>query len=96
MRVNWGVSGSTGQVFAISVGDVLTGLGVTEALGQTEIDDIHVVLFFSNSNQEIVGLNVSMEEMPGVDEFDSLKLLKIVRKGWFFTYHLIYEHQDGF
>jgi len=60
---------------------VLTGLGVTEALGQTEIDDIHVVLFFSNSNQEIVGLDVSMEEMPGVDEFDSLKLLKIVRKG---------------
>jgi len=40
------------------------------------------VLFLADSDQEIVWLNVSVKEMTGVYELDSLK-------------HLIGQHEDG-
>jgi hypothetical protein len=42
---------------------VLSGFGVTEALGQTEIDDVHVVLLLADTNQEVVWLDISVQEV---------------------------------
>jgi hypothetical protein len=55
---------------------VLSSFRVTESLGQAEVDNVHIVLFLADSDQEIVWLNVSVKEMTGVYELDSLKLFK--------------------
>ena len=60
MSVDTSIPCSTSQILAISVGDVLSGLRVSESLGETEIDDVDVVLLFANSNKEVVWFYVSM------------------------------------
>ena len=42
---------------------MLTSLGVSEALGQAEIDDVDVVLLLADTDQEVIGLDVSVQEM---------------------------------
>jgi hypothetical protein len=59
---------------------VLACLGVSEALCETEIDDVYVVLFFSNADQEVIGLDVSVKEVARVYKLDSLQLkIKFVK-----------------
>jgi len=55
---------------------------VSKAFCKTEINDVYVVLLFADSNQEVIGLDVSMQEVAGVYELNSLQ-------------HLICEHQNG-
>jgi len=74
MGVDGCVPGSSSQVLAITVGDVLSSLGVAEALGQTEVDNVNVMLLLANSDQKVIRLDISMQEMARVDEFNSLKL----------------------
>ncbi len=66
------IPGSTSQILAVPVGDVLASLGVSEPLCQPEIDDIHVVLLLSDSDEEVVRLDISMQEVPRMDKFYSL------------------------
>jgi hypothetical protein len=88
---------------------VLSRLGVPEALGQTEINDVYVVLLLADTNEKVIRLDISVEEVARVNKFDSLKLKSIVRfqmykkrrrrslrKRFEFqvTYHLIGQHQD--
>jgi hypothetical protein len=61
---------------------MLSSFGVSESLGKSEINDIDVVLFLADPNQEVVRLNVSVEEVARVNEFYSLQLLNSVREGW--------------
>jgi len=63
MCVHRGIAGCSGQVLSISVRDVLTGLRVAETLGQAEINDVDIVLFFANADQEIVRLDVTVEKV---------------------------------
>jgi hypothetical protein len=72
MSVNRGIPGGSSKVLAVTVGNVLACLGVSEALCQTEIDYVDVVLFFADTNQEVVGLDISVKEVARVDELDSL------------------------
>ena len=74
MSVYTGVTGGTSKVLAISIGNMLARLGVTESFCKTEIDYIYIVLFLANTNQEVVWLDVSMKEVSAVDKLDSLKL----------------------
>ena len=68
------VSGRTGKVLAVSEGDVLT-LGVLVALGETEIDDVYVVLSsLVSTNKEIIGLDVSMNDPLFVDFLNTMDL----------------------
>ena len=56
-----GISGCSCQVLSIFVRDVLA-LTVFVALGQTEIDDVHIVACaLSASDQKVVGLDVTMD-----------------------------------
>jgi hypothetical protein len=61
---------------------MFSSFGVSESLGKSEINDIDVVLFLADPNQEVVRLNVSVEEVARVNEFYSLQLLNSVREGW--------------
>lgn len=47
------------------------GLGVTVFLSQTEVNNIDLVPSLSNTHQEIVGLDVTMNERFGMDVLDS-------------------------
>ena len=54
---------------------MLASLRVAEPLGQTEINNVYVVLLLADSNQEVVWLNITMEEVPRMDKLNSLEHL---------------------
>ena len=62
---------------------MLTSLWVAEPLRQSEVNHVHVVLLLADANEEIVGLDITMEEVPRVDKLDSLE-------------HLIGQHKHCF
>ena len=73
---------------------MLACLRVTESFGEAEVDYVDVVLLFANSDQKVVRLDVSVEEVARVDKLDSLQLSKHVRAGPN-TYHLICKHENS-
>ena len=77
MGVYTGIPCCASQVLTISVGDVLSCLGVSETFGEAKVDYVHVVLLLANSNQKVVWLDVSVEEVARVYELNSLKLYKV-------------------
>ena len=80
---NRSVPSSSSQIFAILVRDVLS-FAILVAFGQTEVDDVDVVARrLRASNQEIIGLDVSVNYALVVDLLDS-------------TNHLLANHQDCF
>ena len=81
--VDGGIARGSCQILAIAVRDMLASLRVTEPLGQTEINNVYVVLLLANSNEEVVRLDITMEEVPRMDELDSLE-------------HLIGQHKHCF
>ena len=74
VSVHRSVSSGTCEVLSITVGDVLAGLGVPETFGEAEIDDVHVMLLLPDADEEVVWLDVTVEEVTGVHELDSLEL----------------------
>jgi hypothetical protein len=69
------VSRSPGQVLTVTIWDMLTSLWVTEALGETKVNYVDVVLLFANSDQEVVWFDISVQEMTRMDKFNALKHL---------------------
>ena len=63
VSVHRSVSSGTCEVFAVTVGDVLTGLRVPEAFGKAEIDYVYVMLFFADTDEEVVWLDVSVKKV---------------------------------
>ena len=53
---------------------MFTSLGVSESLCETEIDNVHIMLLFADTNEEVIRLYISMKEVSGVYELNSLKL----------------------
>ena len=74
MRVYRGIPSCAGQVLSVAIWDMLAGFGVSEALGESKVNHVYVVLLFANSDEEVVWFDVSVQEMSGVDELNSLKL----------------------
>ena len=74
MRVHRGVPGRPSQVLAITVGDMLARLWVTESLSEPEIDHVYIVLLLANPDQKVVRFDVSVQEVTRVDELNALKL----------------------
>ena len=58
---------------------MLTSFGVSEALGQAEVNHVHVMLLLANSNEEVVGLDVPVQEVSRVYKLNSLQLLSQIR-----------------
>ena len=83
MSVHTCVSSSAGEVLSILVGDMLSSPWLSVSFCQSEVDNVHVVLFLPNPDQEVVRLDVSMQEMSTVHILYSLN-------------HLICKHQNRF
>lgn len=77
MSVDGSVASSAREVFILPVGDVLVRSGVTVLLGQAEVNDVHQVALFAETHQEVVRLHISVDEVLGVDVFNSADLQKI-------------------
>jgi hypothetical protein len=72
MGVNTGIPGSSSEVFAVSVRNVLACLGVSEPLRKAEVNYVNIVLLLPYSDQEVVRLYVSVQEVPAVNKLYSL------------------------
>lgn len=71
MSIDRGISGGTGKVLVLTVGNVEVSLGVTVLLGKTEIDDVDLVASLADTHEEVVGLDIAVDERLGMDVFDS-------------------------
>ena len=58
---------------------MLPSLGISETFGKAKIDYVNIMLLLSDTNQEVVWLDVTVEEVTGVHELYSLKLKTGIR-----------------
>ena len=72
--VDGSVTRSTGQVFVLSVRDMEMGLWISEFLCETKVDDVDLVSALANAHQEVVRFDITMNEVAGVDVFDTRDL----------------------
>jgi len=79
MSVDTGIPSGTSEILSLSVGNVFSFFGDV-TLSQTEIEKEDFVSHLVQSNTEVVGLDVSMEEVTAVNVLNSLD-------------HLIGEHE---
>ena len=61
--VHGSVTRSSSQRLVVFVRNMLAGFGVSETFGETKVNDIYVVLLLANSNEEVVRLDVSVQEV---------------------------------
>ena len=80
--INGGISSSSSEVLPLSVGNVSPVL-LDVSLGKSEIEQEDLVRSLVQSNAEIVWLDVSVKEMPGMNILNSLD-------------HLIHQDQNSF
>jgi hypothetical protein len=76
MRVDAHVSSGTRQGLAFPIGNVLLGLGVTVLLGHAKVDNVDDVgaLGARATDEEVIGLDVTIDEVLLVDGLDARKL----------------------
>ena len=82
MGVNGCVPGGTGEVFAFSIGDVLS-VSLDISFGETEIKDKNFMAGFVQTNAEIIRLYITVDEMAVVNVLNSLN-------------HLVNENKNAF
>ncbi len=63
MSIYRGIPSRSSEVLPVSVRDVLASLRVSESLGKPEVDNVHVVLLLADTNQEVVWLDISVQEV---------------------------------
>jgi len=71
MCVDGGVSGSTRKILVLTVRDMLMSFAISIFLGKTKIDNVDNIGFFSETEKEVIGLDISMDVVSTVNEFDS-------------------------
>lgn len=77
VSVERGISCSTCQVLTFSERNVLS-VGVFVTLSEPEVDDVDVVFgALGASNQEVIGLNVSVNNSLFVDLLNALNLIEV-------------------
>jgi hypothetical protein len=74
MGVDGGVAGSAGEVLVLPVGYVQMGAGVAVLLGQAKVDDVDLVAALGDAHEEVVGLDVTVQEVFGVHILDPRQL----------------------
>lgn len=75
MCVYWGVAGSSGEILVLTVGDVLVCASVTVFFGQTKVNDVDQIALFAQAHEKVVWLHISVDEVLGVDVFDTTNLV---------------------
>lgn len=76
MGIYGGVASCAGQVLVLAIGDVLVCAGIAVFLGQAEVDDVDQVALLAQPHQEVVWLHISVNEVLGVDVFNTADLEK--------------------
>ena len=71
VSVDGSIASGAGQVLVLTVRDVEVRLRVPILLGQTKVDNIHLIPSLANAHQEVVRLDITMDEGLGVDVFDA-------------------------
>lgn len=71
VSVDGSVSSSSSQVLVLPVWDVQVGLWVAVLLGETKVNDVDLVSSLSDSHEEIVWLDISVNEVARVDVLDA-------------------------
>ena len=71
MGVDRGIASRTRQVLVLSVGNVEVRLGVAVLLGKTEINHVDLVSSLSDTHEEVVGLDITVDERLGVNVLDT-------------------------
>ena len=74
VSVDGDVAGSSNGSLVLSVRDVNMGLGVTELLGKTEINDIDLIATPSGAHEEVGRFDIAVNEVSRVDIFDTRNL----------------------
>jgi hypothetical protein len=70
MGVNRGIAGSSGKVFALPVGDVLP-VPLDVALGEAEVKYEDLVRGLVEADAEVIGFDVTVDEVAVVDVLDA-------------------------
>ena len=74
MGVDTGVTGGSSQVLVFPVRDMEMTLWVAVLLCQSKINDIDLVSTLANAHQKVVGLDIAVNEVLGVDIFNARDL----------------------
>lgn len=76
MCVDTHVTSGTGKRFALAIGDVLLRLGVSVLLCHTEINNMDDVGGLGRwaTNEEVIGLDITVNEVLLVNRLDARKL----------------------
>ena len=61
---------------------MLSSSWLSVSLSEPKINNIDIMLLFANSNEEVIRFDVSVQEMPGMNVFNSLN-------------HLVSKHEHG-
>ena len=69
--VDTGVPCGPGEVLVLTVGNVEVSLGVTVFFGKTKVDDINLVAALTDTHEEVVGLDITVDEGLGMDVLDA-------------------------
>ena len=80
MCINRSVSGRTSQILVFPVGDVQVSSGISVLLGKAKINHIHLRASSSNSHQEVVGFDITVDEASGVDVLNTADQLVCKQK----------------
>jgi hypothetical protein len=70
MGIDTSVTSGTSEVLVLSIGDVEMRLRVTVFLREAEIDDVYLITALSNTHQEVVRFDVTMDKVARVDILD--------------------------
>lgn len=71
VSVDGRVTSSTRKVLVLPVRDMEMGLGVPVLLRKTKIDDVDLVPALADAHEEVVGLDVTVDEVTRVDVLDT-------------------------
>ena len=71
VSINGSIPGSSGKVFPFSVGDVFA-ISLDVSFGESEIKNENFMGCFVQSDTEVIGLDITMNEMSVVNVLDSL------------------------
>ena len=67
MGVDGGVSGSSDQIEAFFVRDMVHGLRVSVLSGQVEVQEVADITLIVDPHREVVWFDVSVDEVPSVE-----------------------------
>lgn len=71
MGIDTGITSGSCQVLVLPVGNVEMALRVTVLLGQSKVDHVHLVAALSDAHQEVIGFDIAVNEVLGMDVFDA-------------------------